>query len=175
MKELISRLTWVDYLTLIAVLRGLYVGYRSGLFPEILRVVAYLATVIVTFRFHAELAQALTLKTFLNQTMSDALAFVALLAGTFALTKALTWLILKFLKVGDGNFFYRVSGMLLGACRWVMLLSLAFMLMNRLPLESLNKDIRDRSIIGLKISRVAPVMLDFLSSLSPELTVPKDL
>ena len=173
MKELISRLSWVDYLALIAVLRGFYVGYRSGLFPEMLRIVAYVVTVMVTFRFQTELAQFLTLKTFLNQTTSDALAFFLLLVGVFTLTKIVTWLLLKLLKVGDGNFFYRTAGMALGACRWVILLSLAFMLLERLPLESLNKDIKERSVTGTKISKIAPVMFDFLSSLSPQLAVPK--
>lgn len=161
-------------MTLIATVRGLYVGYRSGLFPEILRIAAYLVTVIVTFRFHAELAAVLTLKTFLNQTTADAAAFFGLLAGVFALTKLVTWLLLKLLKIGEGNFFYRALGMLLGACRWVILLSLAFMLIDHLPLESLNKDIRERSVVGQKVSRIAPVLFDFLSTLSPQLAVPKE-
>lgn len=173
MKELISKLTWVDCLALIAVLRGFYVGYRSGLFAELLRIAAYVVTLVVTFRFQTELAQLLTLKTFLNQATSDALAFTLLLAGVFILTKVATWLLLKLLKVGDGNFFYRSAGMILGACRWVILLSLVFMLMERLPMESLSKDIRERSVTGPKISRIAPVLFDFLSTLSPQLAVPK--
>lgn len=173
MKELISKLTWVDYLALIAVLRGLFVGYRSGLFPELLRSAAYVVTILVTFRFQNELAQVLTLKTFLNQTTSDALSFTLLLTGVFILTKVVTWLILRLLKVGDGNFFYRAAGMMLGACRWVILLSLVFMLMERLPLESLSKDISERSVSGSKISKIAPLIFDFLSTFSPQLAVPK--
>lgn len=173
MKELISRLTWVDYLALVAVLRGCYVGYRSGLFPEILRIVAYVVTMVLTFRFHEEFAQYLTLKTFLNQTTSDALSFFILIAGVFALTKLVTMFFLRLLKVGDGNFLYRVAGMMLGACRWVILLSLMFMLMDYLPLDTLKKDIRERSVTGPKIAAIAPVLFDFLSTLSPQLAVPK--
>jgi len=173
-KELVSRLTWVDYLAFVAVLRGCYVGYRSGLFPEVLRIIAYVVTVVVTFRFHEEFAQLLTLKTFLNQTTSDALSFFLLIVGVFGLTKLVTLLFLKLLKVGDGNFFYRTTGMILGACRWVILLSLIFMLMDYLPLDTLRKDIRERSVTGPKIAAIAPVLFDFLSTLSPQLAVPKD-
>ena len=48
MKELISKLTCVDYIALVALLRGLYVGYRSGFFHELLRVASYLVTIVVT-------------------------------------------------------------------------------------------------------------------------------
>ena len=167
-------MTWVDYLALVAVLRGCYVGYRSGLFPEILRIIAYVVTVVVTFRFHEEFAQFLTLKTFLNQTTSDGLSFFLLIAGVFALTKLATLLLLRLLKVGDGNFIYRAMGMILGACRWVILLSLVFMLMDHLPLDTLKKDIRERSVTGPKIAAIAPVLFDFLSTLSPQLAVPKN-
>ena len=174
MKELISRLTWVDYLALVAVLRGCYVGYRSGLFPEILRIIAYVVTVVVTFRFREEFAQFLTLKTFLNQTTSDAFSFFLLIAGVFGLTKLVTLLFLRLLKVGDGNFFYRITGMIFGACRWVILLSLIFMGLDHLPLDTLKKDIRERSVTGHKIATIAPVLFDFLSTLSPQLAVPKN-
>lgn len=174
MKELISRLTWVDYLAFVAVLRGCYVGYRSGLFPEILRIVGYVVTVVITFRFHEEFAQFLTLKTFLNQTTSDALSFFLLIAGIFGLTKLVTVLFLRLLKVGDGNFIYRATGMILGACRWVMLLSLMFMVIDHLPVDTLKKDIRERSVTGPKIVTIAPILFDFLSTLSPQLAVPKN-
>ncbi len=175
MKEFISRLTWVDYIAILAVLRGCYVGYKSGFFPELLRIVAYLVTVIVTFRFHETLAQLLTLKTFLNATTASALAFVGLLAGMFFLTKLITTLLLKMLKVGEGGFFYRLVGLLIGACRWVILLSLLFMLIDFLPLSPMKTDIHNRSVVGPKISKIAPVLFDFLSRLSPQLAVEKKI
>ena len=67
----------------LVVLRGCYVGYKSGFFPELLRTVGYLITVIVTFRFHEEATQFLTLKTFLNDATASALSFFSLLVVTF--------------------------------------------------------------------------------------------
>ncbi len=174
MRELVSRLTWVDYMAMIAVLRGCYVGGRSGFFPELLRILAYIVTALVTFRFHDALAQTLTLRTFLNQTTADALSFFILAVGVFTVMKALNWLLLKSLKTGEGNIVYRVIGLVLGACRWAILLSLIFMLIDRLPLETLKKDIHERSLVGPKVSRIAPVIFDFLSTLSPQLGVPKN-
>ena len=173
LKELIVRLTWVDYLVIIGILRGCYVGYKSGLFPEILRIAGYLVTVLVTFRYHEALAQTLTLKTFLNMTTASAVAFFLLLAGVFVVTKLITLLLLRLLKVGEGGFFYRLAGAVLGACRWVIILSLLFMLIEYLPLAALKTDIRSRSVSGNRVAEIAPTLFNFLSSLSPQLAVPR--
>ena len=169
MTETISRLTWVDYVALIAVLRGLWVGYKSGLFPELLRIAAYLVTVIVTFRFHEPVAQYLTLKTFLNLTTATAVSFFLLLVSVFIVTKLLTMLFLKLLKVGEGGFFYRLLGAVLGVCRWIILLSLIFMAIDYSPLSPLKTDIHNRSVTGPKVALIAPTLFDFLSKLSPQL------
>lgn len=169
MKDFFSRLTWVDYITFIAVLRGCYAGYRSGVFPELLRVAAYAVTVIVTFQFHEAAAQYLTVKTFLNLTSATAVSFFALLVGVFVITKLVTVIILKLMKVGQGGFFYRLTGLVIGACRWVILLSLVFMLIDYSPLSPLKTDIHDRSVVGPKVSAIGPMMFEFLSTLSPQI------
>ena len=173
LKELISKLTWADYLALVALLRGLYVGYKSGFFPELLRIAAYLATVIVAFQFQEPLAQYLILNTFLNQAMSRAVALAGLLSGVFLVTKLLRALLLKLLKVGEGGLVNRLIGAAMGGCRWLVLLSLIFMLVDYLPLGPLKTDIHTRSMTGPRVVRVAPVLFDFLSSLSPQLALPK--
>ncbi len=171
MKEFFSQLTWVDYLTVIAVLRGCYVGYRSGLFPELLRLAGYVITVAITLRFYELLAQTLTLKTFLNLTSATAVAFIALLVAVFIVIKFLTFVLLKMLKVGEGGIFYRLVGLAVGACRWVVLLSMIFMIIDYLPMDSLKKDIHEHSVVGPKIVIIAPTIFDFLSHLSPQLGV----
>lgn len=173
MKDFISRLTWVDCIALLAVIRGCYVGYKSGFFPELLRIAAYLVTVIVAFHFHEPLGRFLTLNTFLNEVTAQAAALILLLVAVFLVTKLATLLLLRMLKVGEGAFVYRLVGALAGACRWVILLSLVFMLVDRLPLAPLRTDIHDRSVTGPKIAVIAPTLFDFLSNISPQLTVPK--
>ena len=171
MKEFISRLTWVDYLAVVAVLRGFYVGYKSGFFPELLRIAAYLATAVITLRFREEAAQFLTLNTFLNAGTAEAVSLAGLIIVVFVLTKLVTLIILKMLKLGEGAFIYRLLGLVLGGCRWLVLLSLAFMLVEGSPLSGIRGDIKERSVSGPRISTIAPTLFDFLSSLSPQLSV----
>ena len=173
MKELISELTWVDYLALIALLRGLYVGYKSGVFHEILRVAAYAVTIFVTLYLFEPLAQYLTLHTFLNITSSRVVSFTGTLVLVYILAKVLRAVLVKLLKVGEGGFLNRMIGGALGGARLLVLLSFFFMGVDYSPLSQLKADIHTRSLTGPKIAMVAPVLVEFMSHLSPSLAMPK--
>ncbi len=169
MNEIISRLTWADYLTAIAVLRGAWVGYKSGLFPELLRIVGYVVTAVVTLYYYDPVAQLITLRTVLNSTAATALAFFLVFAVTFGITKLASFLLVKILNAGDGGVFYKIAGMLVGMCRWVILLSLTFMLIGQLPLTPLKKDIEEKSVVGQKVAKIAPMLFEYVQSFSPQL------
>jgi len=158
-------------LACIAALRGMYVGYKSGFFPELLRIVAYIATAIAAFHFYEPVAEFITLKTFLNSSTATVAAFIGVALGTFLIARLVILIILKLLKVGSGGAVNRILGTLLGVCRWGVILSVAFMLINELPGTTLKHDINQRSLAGPPISKIAPTLFDFMSSLSPQLAV----
>ena len=166
------RLTWVDYVVVFALLRGFYVGYREGIFPEILRIASYVLTVLAAFYFYEPLAHEITLKTFLNNTTATAVAFFSILAAGFLATKIVRSLLQKILKVGEGGLLLRFLGLVLGGFRWLILLSFIFMLIDRSPMEQLKKDIHTRSVVGQQVSQAGPVLFDYLSHLSPQLGLP---
>lgn len=172
-KEIFSQVTWVDFLVIVLALRGCYVGYKSGLLPEFLRIVSYIVTVVAAFSFQEEFTQYLTLNTFLNQATAKALSLVLLLTAFFILAKLALWIFLKFLKIGKGNALYNVLGMVVGCCRWIILLSLLFSVIDNLPFSGLKKDIHEKSVMGKPIAEVAPTLFDYLSTLSPTLGTPK--
>ena len=171
MKEFISRLTWVDYLTVIVALRGVYVGFKSGFFPELLRIVIYLVTVIAAFHFYEPFAEQITLKTFLNLQVSTVIAFAVIFLVVFLILRLAMLFFLKLLKVGEGGAVNRFLGGILGVGRWMLLLSILFMLIDDFPAPSLKSDIKEHSIAGPYVSKVAPALFDFLSTLSPQLSV----
>ena len=173
MKELFSKLTWADYVALVALLRGLYVGYKSGFFHELLRLVCLLVTIVATLLYYGAIAQKLTLDTPLNQTMAGALAFCALLVVTYLATMVVRLILVKLLKLGEGGVLNRLLGMAMGATRWLLLLSFLFMAVDHSPLKQLKEDVHQRSLTGDKIAIAGPMLLDYLSQFSPELAAKK--
>ena len=173
MKELVSKLTWADYIALVALVRGLYVGYKSGFFHELLRLASYIVTIVVTILLFERVAQLLTLRTFLNLATARMVAMDAVAATTFLAAKIVRTVLVKLLKVGEGGVLNRLLGMTLGVARLLMLLSFLFMGVDMSPLKQLQEDVHRHSLTGDKISRVAPALVKFLSQVSPELSVSK--
>ena len=172
LKELISKLTWVDYLALIALLRGLYVGYKSGVFHELLRVAAYVVTIVAALYVFEPLAQYLTLRTFLNIESARTIGFVGALILIYFLTKVARLILVKLLKPGVGGAINGFIGALIGGTRLLVLLSFLLMGIDHSPLSQLKTDIHTRSLTGPKIAQVAPMLVEFTSHLSPN-AVPK--
>ena len=172
MNELISKLTWVDYLALIALLRGLYVGSKSGVLHELLRVAAYVVTIIVTLYLFEPLAQYLTLHTFLNIESARAVGFIGALVLVYFLTKIIRVILVKLLKPGEGGAVNRIVGAAIGGARLLVLLSFFFMGVDHSPLTQLKADIHTRSLTGPKISVVAPALVGFMSQMAPNLMPP---
>ncbi|MCG3176306.1 MAG: hypothetical protein MOGMAGMI_01254 [Candidatus Omnitrophica bacterium] len=168
MKDFFSRLTVVDYLLFAAIARGVYVGYRSGLIQELMRVLTYLAAAVVALRFNAEVAQYITMNSFLNLPSAKIVAAAALVGGGFLVARLVSIGILRMMKAGEGGPAVRTAGALIGACRWVLLVSIAFMLVERSPLTPLKTDISNRSLTGPYVSQVAPTVYEYLSTVTPQ-------
>lgn len=155
-----------------AVLRGLYVGYKSGFFQELLRVAGYIVTLILALQLHGLLASILTLHTFLNEPTARVIAFGALLVGVYIAVKIVRVIIAKALKVGEGGLGQKIAGALVGAARLLVLLSFFFMLVDKTPLKELKLDVHERSLTGPTITKAAPAVFEFLSNVSPSLGFP---
>ncbi len=176
MKELISKITWVDLIAALALVRGIYVGLRKGFFSELLRLLAYVGTLAAAIYLYKPAGEYLTLNTFLNERAARAVAFVVLFVLFYLATKLIVALLHKLLKVGEGGAVNRMLGAIAAVCRWVVILSLVLTLIDRSPLEPLKKDIHDRSITGQAISQVVPSLFEFMGTFSPQLYVArKDL
>lgn len=168
LSEFVSKLTWVEYVALIALLRGCWVGSRSGAFLELLRIASYIVTVVVTFQFRGWIAEFLTVNTFMNHATANVVAIVFLFVGVLLFTKLITMLFVKVLKVSESGALNRIIGMFLGASRWLIILSIAFMVVEYLPMEALKNDIKRQSMFGPKIAEIAPTLFDFIKNLSPQ-------
>lgn len=168
MKELLSKLTWVDYIALVALLRGLYVGYKSGFFQELLKIVAYVVTMVLTVHFYEALAEQLTLRSSLNESTANIAAFAVLIVVIYGALLVVRIVLAKVLKTGDGPA-QKIFGALLGGARLLVLLSFFFMLVDATPLKELKTDVHTRSLTGPTISQAAPALYGFLSNVSPGL------
>ena len=171
LKEFISKLSWVDYIAMVALLRGFYTGYKAGFFHELLRVATIVVTLVVTMVFFEPMAQFLTLHTFLNLATARISGFCVLLVGAFLATKIVELVLVKVLRVSEGGVLNSLFGMVIGGARLLVLLSFLFIVVDICPVKQLQEDVHKRSLTGDKIAQVAPTLLEFFSQFSPKLSV----
>ena len=171
---MLSKLTWVDYIAAAALLRGLYVGYKSGFFQEVLRIVAYVLTLVLTLEFQGMAGQYIALHSMLNEETSSLVAFVAVLVAVYGALKLLRMLMAKSLKLGDGGGGQKALGALVGGARLLVLLSFFFMVIDKMPMKELKTDVHECSLTGPYISQAAPVLYDFVRQSSAKEGLGKD-
>jgi len=174
LKELFSKLTWVDYIAVAALLRGLYVGYKSGVFQETLRIVAYVLTLVLTLKFQETAAQYIAMHSMLNEETARMVAFVSVLVAVYLVLKLVRILMIRSLKLGEGGGGQKVLGALMGGARLLVLLSFFFMVVDSMPLKELKTDVHERSLTGPYISQAAPILYDFIQQSSAKLGFGKD-
>lgn len=158
--EFLQTLSWIDYLIVIGIGRGILVGYKSGAFVELFRFVNLAITLTVLVAFTGTLAEYVQTHTLLSADLSQKTVIVILGVITFMLIRGITALILKFASM-DNNWVMKVLGVILGGLRWTILLSFALYALNSLQLIVIGKDVLETSRWGSNIEPVAPGIVDF--------------
>ena len=115
MAEFIRALNWVDYVILFGLIRGAFVGYRDGIFRELLRIFLYLVTLAIILSFSGNLADYVGDKTFLSPETATVFVILAVALIAYLVLKILADLLLKIFAL-DGNIFLKLLGLFFGAC-----------------------------------------------------------
>ena len=163
-QEFISTLNWVDYVIVVAFLRGAFVGYRSGFMAELLRIFVYGATGFIAFQFGPMLAPYLENHLSLEPELTRQLGTVLAAFVSFLLLRFLVVVILRVVKAGEG-FVYNLAGMAIGIVRWAVVLSALFLVVHQSGIAALIRDIEQESRFAPPILPIARTAFDSLSGL----------
>lgn len=168
MKEFISTLNWVDYVIVLAFLRGAFVGYKEGLFAEILRIFVYAATFVGAVELAPILAPVLQSHLSLDAGLANIAAMILIAMAIFLMLRLVAIVLLKVIKPGEG-FVFNIFGLALGVVRWAIILSVVFMAVKQANVAVLNEDIGAKSRFAPPLIPIAPTGYEYLSSVMPHL------
>lgn len=168
--EFLQTLSWIDYLIVAGIGRGLLVGYKSGGFVELFRWVNLIVTLAVLVAFTGTLAAYVQTHTLLSADLSQKSVIVVLALISYMVLRGITGLILKFASM-DNNWVMKILGVVLGGVRWAVLLSFVLFAINSLQLIVIGKDVLETSRWGAGIEPIAPGLVDFASGMVPRATL----
>lgn len=149
-------------------LRGAYVGYKEGVFAEVLRICVYSATFLTGVTFASELTPLIEEHFSLDPELAKIAAMILLFIATFLILRVLAIVLLKIIKPAEGIIF-NLLGLSLGVFRWAVILSIAFMLIHKANIQVLTQDINEKSQFAKPILVIAPTGYSYLTSILPDL------
>lgn len=168
--DFLQTLTWIDYILVLGVARGAFVGFKSGGFVELLRWLVLCLTLAAVVSFSGTFTGFVQDHTLLSEGISRAAVIVVLGFLIFTVLRMLTQLILKFASM-DNNWPMKIMGTLLGALRWAVGISFAVFAMNSTQLFTIDKDDLSESRWGSAVQPIAPAIVDFARGAIPEATL----
>lgn len=161
----INRINWVDVLALILFVRMGYVGFKSGVGPELLRLAGLVGGIFVSFRYYQHLGDALAARIFLRTEWAAAGVMVFIVVVLYlSLTRGLR-LLERIVQVTFESRISHLGGLLLGLLRGGLIVSVILVVCRQLPSDYLDASIERHSLSGRRVSRMAPAVYDTVSGL----------
>ena len=155
--DMITKINWVDLLIVIIMLRISYVAFQDGLSHEIFPLFGTAGTAVICLQYYHKIAlfihnNAVTVPT----ALLDFVTFVVLIVIVGLLFKLLRVVVDKLIKVTWHPAAEKFGGLLCGALRASVVVSMVLIILALMPLPYLQRSIRDRSLMGMQFLRIAP-------------------
>ena len=165
-KEFILTLNWVDYIIVIAFLRGAFVGYHSGLLSELLIVFTYGSAIVGAIGFSPFLGQLIEKQLPVEGMVANTAAAFIVFIIIFLVFRLASVILLKLAPPGEGSLL-RLVGLFIGVIRWAVILSALFMFVDRTHITIIHEDIIYKSRFAQPLLPIAPTTVEYLSSILP--------
>lgn len=167
MEDLISRINWVDVLTLIILLRTTYVGLDRGFSVEIFKFLGIVLALTAGLNFYLPVSQFLTGHSFLPISLAQILSFLGLVFISVLLFKLIQLFFKAIVKTEFVKWLDKSGGLILGILRGILICGLLFISLLLLPWNYPNYSIKQRSLSGLPILKVAETFYYFTFKFYP--------
>ena len=146
---------WVDILFVTILIRIGYVGFKNGLLPEVFKLLGLLSAFILSFNNYTLLSTFLSTYARWKGNGPAIISFLLISCSILFVFKIVTAAFSLFLAAGDISKVNRVSGLLVGFGRGILLTSLIYTLFINSPFGYLSRSAEERSFSGQYVSGVA--------------------
>ncbi|MEI8176849.1 MAG: CvpA family protein [Candidatus Omnitrophota bacterium] len=169
MTELFQRFNWIDLLVVIVLIRSSYVGFTQGFSWEFFRLTGMIGAVIGTIYFYEYGARLISDYIPVVYPISDLLSFTLFYIVILVVVKILNLFIDRIIKLEVFSALEKMGGLLFGALRGIIFLSLFLITLWYIPIPYFGRSIQERSFSGVAIARVAPFIYEKTAGIFPGL------
>ena len=142
-----------------------YVGFKSGVSAELLKLAGLVVGFFVSFRYYQQIGDELAGGAGLRAEWAAALTMVFLVAVIYFVVTRLLRLSEKLVQVTFAKQINEVGGALIGALRGLLVASVILVVFLQIPAPYLQVSILEHSWSGKAVSRAGPPVYDTLTVL----------
>lgn len=142
-----------------------YIGFRLGLGVELLKLTGLIAGFYAGFRYYQQVGDWVSRKTSLNVEWASVLALGVIIAGIYFILTRISRVLEKVVQVSFEKKVNQAGGLVAGLVRGLLVSSVVLVACQQLPAAKMQESIRDHSMSGPAVSKMAPAVYDNLREL----------
>lgn len=156
--DILKYFNWVDVVVFIFLIRGIYEGAKNGLVIELFSLCGWSIAIFLSFKFYKSVAQILHQRTEIPLIVDELLTFVTIIVAVIILANIAGGMLKSIIKIKIIDKMSRFSGALLGLIKAAVVLGIIFYAVGIAAIPYLDKSVKERSLSGKAISKVADVL-----------------
>jgi uncharacterized membrane protein required for colicin V production len=142
-----------------------YIGFRLGLGTELLKLAGLTAGFFAGFRYYQQMGDWLAQRTFLSVEWGSVAALALIVVAVYLAVTRASRLLEKLVQVNFEKKVNQIGGLLAGLGRGLLVSSVVLVACQQLPAAAMQESIREHSLSGPVVSRMAPAVYDCLRAL----------
>lgn len=153
---------WIDILTLIVAILLIVKSYQQGLLNGAVRLVGLILGIIVAANLGSWASDILALQFNWSRQITDIVGYILIFLIVILVVQLAGFLLRSIIHAIKLGWLDRLGGVLFGALKAAIILSLIFWLLMAIPSDTLSKDIRERSFTYKLLGDFAPSLYEKL-------------
>lgn len=154
----LRQFNWVDVIVLIFIIRGIIKGAKNGIILELFSLSGWCVALYLALRFYKPIASLIYARTEVPLVWDELFVFGAILGGGILFANFIGYILKSIVKIKVVERISFLGGLFLGMFKACVVLSALFYLLEILEIPYLEKSIKERSLSGRTITKVANIV-----------------
>lgn len=153
---------WIDILTVIVAFLLIYKSYQQGLLNSAVRLIGLILGIVIAANLGSWASDVLSLQFNWTRQVTDIVGYILIFLIVILAVQALGFLLRSIIHAIKLGWLDRIGGLLFGALKAAIIISLIFWLLMAIPSDTLGRDIRERSFSYKLLAGFAPSLYEKL-------------
>lgn len=153
---------WIDIVTILLAIVLIYKSYQQGLLNSAFRLAGLILGIIVAANLGAWASDILIMQLSISEGIADIAGYILIFLLVILIAQVIGYFLRTIIHAIKLGWLDKLGGLLLGALKAAIIISVIFWVLMAIPSDSLGEDIKDRSVSYKLLAGFAPSLYENL-------------